>query len=321
MCGIAGFAGSGDPEILRRMTETLARRGPDRCGIYHDGKVGLANTRLAIIELSALGDQPMSSSSGDVVIVYNGQIYNFDELRADLERAGHGGFRGRSDTEVLLRCYEVHGEAAFAKLRGMFAVAIYDRRSGHLLLARDQLGKKPLYWAQFAGTLVFGSEIKALMCHPAWQSELNREAIGAYLVYEAVPTDLAIFQNVHKVPPASYLVFRDGRLVRTVEFWRPATTPLPKLGMDDACSTLDQALTRSVNMRLVADVPVGVFLSGGLDSSTIAYYASRNGATKTFSIGFEDETFDESHHALEVARFLGTEHTSEVFSAAKCVDV
>ncbi len=321
MCGIAGFAGSGTTEILRHMTEALQRRGPDDHGIYFDGKVGLANTRLAIIDRSQSGHQPMSTNSGDVVLAYNGEIYNFRDLRRELEQAGHGGFRGRSDTEVLLRCYEVHGEAAFAKLRGMFAIALYDLRNGRLLLARDHLGKKPLYWAQFGQTLVFGSELKALMCHPAWLSRLNPEAVAAYLVYEAVPTDLAIFQDVHKVPAASYLVFHDGKLERTVEFWRPAPASPLKIGMDDACAVLDQALARSVDRRLVADVPVGVFLSGGLDSSTIAYYASRCGTAKTFSIGFEEETFDESRHAREVARFLGTDHTSEVFSASKCIEV
>jgi asparagine synthase (glutamine-hydrolysing) len=321
MCGIAGFAGPGSPEILEAMARSLARRGPDDNGVYHDGRVGLASTRLAVIDLSALGHQPMASAAGDLVIAYNGEIYNFRELRAELERAGHGGFRGHSDTEVLLRCYEVYGEKAFAKLRGMFAFALYDRRSGRLFLVRDHLGKKPLYWANFAGTLIFGSEIKALMCHPAWQGRLNREAIGSYLVYEAVPTDLAIFEGVHKVPPATYLVFEGDTLCRTVSFWHPAPPSGERIDFAAAGKLLDAALSRSVKQRLVADVPVGVFLSGGLDSSAIAYYASLSGKVKTFSIGFEEESFDESRQAEEVSRFLGTTHTSEIFSAEKCVDV
>lgn len=321
MCGIAGFAGEGSPDILERMTRALARRGPDDNGTYFDGKVGLASTRLAVIDLSALGHQPMVNNSGDLVIAYNGEIYNFRELRAELERAGHGGFRGHSDTEVLLRCYEAYGEAAFARLRGMFAIALYDRRSGELFLARDHMGKKPLYWARFGCTLVFGSEIKALMCHPAWQGSLNPEAISAYLVYEAVPTELAIFAGVHKAPPASYLVFKGDVLTRKVRFWQPSPAPKEPVDFATAQEILDQALARSVNQRLVADVPVGVFLSGGLDSSTIAYYASRTSRIKTFSVGFEDTTFDESREALEVARFLGAEHSSEVLTAAGCVDV
>ncbi len=321
MCGIAGFAGKGSQEILEAMTRALQRRGPDDHGIYHDGRVGLASTRLAVIDLSAQGHQPMATGAGDVVLVYNGEIYNFRELRSELERSGHGGFRGHSDTEVLLRCYEVYGEAAFAKLRGMFVIALYDRRRGQLFLVRDHLGKKPLYWAEFAGTLVFGSEIKALMCHPAWQGRLNPEAINAYLVYEAVPTDMAIFEGVHKVPPATYLVFESGALRRTVSFWHPAPPPARPVDFTTACGQLDQALTRSVRQRLVADVPVGVFLSGGLDSSTIAYYASLGGAVKTFSIGFEEQSFDESAEALEVSRFLGTTHRSEILSARRCVDV
>ncbi len=321
MCGIAGFAGPGSPEILESMARSLARRGPDDNGVYHDGRVGLASTRLAVIDLSAQGHQPMANAAGDLVIAYNGEIYNFRELREELERAGHGGFRGHSDTEVLLRCYEAYGENAFARLRGMFAIALYDRRSGQLFLARDHLGKKPLYWANFAGTLVFGSEIKALICHPAWQGRLSREAIGAYLVYEAVPTDLAIFEGVHKVPPATYMVFEGGALRRTVPFWHPAPPSGENIAFTDASERLDQELSRSVRQRLVADVPVGVFLSGGLDSSTIAYYASLSGTVKTFSIGFEEESFDESRQAEEVSRFLGTTHTSEVFSAGKCVDV
>ena len=319
MCGIAGFAGEGSPDILERMTRALARRGPDDHGTFYDGKVGLASTRLAVIDLSALGHQPMATNAGDVVIAYNGEIYNFRELRAELERAGHGGFRGHSDTEVLLRCYQAYGEAAFARLRGMFAIALYDRRSGELFLVRDHLGKKPLYWARFGRTLVFGSEIKALMCHPAWQGRLNPEAVSAYLVYEAVPTELAIFADVHKAPPANYLVFREGALTRQVRFWQPSPAPNTPVDFATAQELLDQALARSVNQRLVADVPVGVFLSGGLDSSTIAYYASRTSSIKTFSIGFEDSTFDESRQAQEVARFLGADHSSEVLTAAGCV--
>ncbi|HYV89201.1 MAG TPA: asparagine synthase (glutamine-hydrolyzing), partial [Candidatus Polarisedimenticolia bacterium] len=321
MCGIAGFAGEGSPDILERMTRALARRGPDDNGTYCDGRVGLASTRLAVIDLSALGHQPMANNSGDLVIAYNGEIYNFRELRAELERAGHGGFRGHSDTEVLLRCYEAYGEAAFARLRGMFAIALYDRRSGELFLARDHLGKKPLYWARFGRALVFGSEIKALMCHPAWQGRLNPEAISAYLVYEAVPTELAIFADVSKVPPASYLVFKDGMLTRQVRFWQPAPAPKTPVDFATAKGLLDEALARSVDQRLVADVPVGVFLSGGLDSSTIAYYASRTSRIKTFAIGFEDSTFDESRQAQEVAHFLGADHSSQILTAAGCVDV
>jgi asparagine synthase (glutamine-hydrolysing) len=321
MCGIAGFAGNGDPTTLEKMAGTLARRGPDDHGVYHDGHIGLTNTRLSVIDLSPLGHQPMANESGEIIVVFNGEIYNFKELRAQLEETGRYKFRSHSDTEVLLHLYESYGEESFKLLRGMFAIALYDKRQAKLFLVRDHLGKKPLYWGLFQGTLVFGSELKALMCHPLWQGVLDKQALNLYLVYESVPTPWSIFEGVKKLPPASYLVFKNGAVEKIVEFWRPAPARESDMDFESAKALLDKELTRSVGARLVADVPVGVFLSGGLDSSTVAYYAKLCGPVKTFSIGFDDESFDETREALAVARFLGTDHTSEVFSAGKCVDM
>jgi asparagine synthase (glutamine-hydrolysing) len=321
MCGIAGFVGLGDPSILERMAGTLARRGPDDHGVYFDGRVGLTNTRLSVLDLSPAGHQPMANEPGDVVVVFNGEIYNVGELRAQIEKTGGYRFAGHSDTEVLLRLYEAFGEASFAELRGMFAIALYDKRRGKLFLVRDHLGKKPLYWGMFQGTLVFGSELKALMCHPLWHGALDRHALNLYLVFESVPTPSSMFEGVQKVPPASYLVFENGALERTVEFWRPSPAPDPAPDFPSALARLGSELARSVKARLVADVPVGVFLSGGLDSSTVAYFASLQGPVKTFSIGFEEESFDETKEAQAVAGFLGTDHASEKFSARTCIEM
>jgi len=318
MCGIAGFAGNGDRTTLEKMAGTLARRGPDDHGVYHDGHVGLTNTRLSVIDLSPLGHQPMENDSGDVIVVFNGEIYNFKELRAELEKTGRYRFRSHSDTEVLLHLYEEYGEDSFKQLRGMFAIALYDRRRAKLLLVRDHLGKKPLYWGIFQGTLVFGSELKALMCHPLWRGHLDRQALNLYLVFESVPTPWSMFEGVRKVPPASFLVFKNGAVDKIVEFWRPTPQAQTEIDFESAKTRLDTALTRSVGARLVADVPVGVFLSGGLDSSTVAYYAKLQGPVNTFSIGFDEASFDETKEATAVARFLGTDHASEVFSVRKC---
>src|SRR3989344_2005784 len=198
MCGIGGFAGKGNGAVLERMTESLARRGPDDKGTYVHAHVGLAHTRLSIIDLSHDGHQPMESSTGRTAIVFNGEIYNFQELRKEIEAQGTYRFHSKSDTEVILALYEAHGTGAFARLNGMFAIAIYDKEKEELILARDRMGKKPLYWGVFDGTLIFGSEQKALMCHPAFKKEIDPAALQMYLTYEYVPTPFSIFKGVRR---------------------------------------------------------------------------------------------------------------------------
>lgn len=322
MCGIAGFFGTGDTDTLEKMNVALARRGPDDRGIFMEGSVGLAQTRLSIIDLSSSGHQPMKSTTGQTVIVFNGEIYNFRELREELASKKSYRFQGGSDTEVILALYEAYGVEAFSKLNGMFAIALYDLKTKELMLVRDRMGKKPLYWGVSKDTLLFGSELKALMCHKDFSKEIDSNAVRLYLTYEAVPTPFSIFKGIKKLQAGHYLVYSQGKKPREVCFWDRPNAVLD-ISFEEATSRLDELLQASVARRLVSDVPLGVFLSGGLDSSTIAYYASRGSGEqlKTFSIGFSNKDFDESKYAEEVARTLNVAHTTEYFSPEKCIEL
>ncbi len=320
MCGIAGFLGSGDEQTLARMCDALSKRGPDDHGVWSGGGIGLAHTRLAVIDLSTNGHQPMKSSSGETVISFNGEIYNYKELRREIESSAGYVFRTESDTEVILAAYESYGTAGFAKLDGMFAFALYDAKRDEMYLVRDRFGKKPLYWAIFDGTLLFGSELKALMRHPSFKKVVDPVSLDMYLAYEYVPTPFSIFKGVSKLEAASYLTYKKGVEPVIKTYWMP-----PQSRSEDsfakALETTDVLFDAAVAKRLVSDVPLGVFLSGGIDSSAVAYYAKRHGDVRTFSIGFEDPDFDESTYAREVAKSLGTSHTEEIFSSAKCVEI
>ncbi len=319
MCGIAGFLGSGSEQTLSSMCDALSRRGPDDHGTYSGAGLGLAHTRLAIIDLSSLGHQPMHSASNRAHVAFNGEIYNYKTIRRELEDAGMYQFRTESDTEVILALYETMGVNGFSKLDGMFAFALYDSASETLYLVRDRFGKKPLYWGVFDGTMLFGSEVKALMRHSAFKKEVDSESLSAYLAYEYVPTPRSLFKGVHKLPPASYLVFKKGSEPEIQAYWTRPQTPVSD-SFETAVTKTDTLLHEAVGKRLVSDVPLGVFLSGGIDSSAVAYYARKFGEVRTFSIGFEDKDFDESQYAREVAQMLGTEHTEERFSSAKCIE-
>ncbi len=313
MCGLAGYAGNGNRDDLDKMIAAIKHRGPDSQGVFTLGNIGLAHARLSIIDLSPLGDQPMFNAAKSIGIVFNGEIYNFKELREDLLKLGKYGFLSKSDTEVIIYLYEEYGEDCFSKLNGMFAIAIYDFRHNKLILARDRLGKKPLYWAKFGPTLIFGSELKALMRHSSFQKKLNLQAVNKYLLYEYVPTPWSICEGVYKLEPATILTYAEGR-VQKKRFWQVSGCGNNTIKFDDALTILDRELERSVKARLIADVPLGIFLSGGLDSSTIAYYAQKNSMEKikTFSIGFKEDSFDESLYAKKAADFLGTDHASAV---------
>lgn len=308
MCGIAGYWGSGSREILTEMGNSLTHRGPDDGGVFEFGNVGLAHRRLSIVDLSPTGHQPMSNNDESVTLVFNGEIYNYKELKSEFLQSYT--FTGSSDTEVLLHLYEELGELFLEKVQGMFAIALYDKKKGTLLLARDHLGKKPLFWTLNNGTCIFGSELKALRVHPMCPKEISKNTLAQYLVYEYVPSPATIYENIFKLAPGTYLTYDGKEVVHGVFGKIESTLGIYAKDFQTAKSELYRQLDTAVQKRLVADVPVGVFLSGGLDSSTVAYFAQQSSGRqiKTFSIGFKDTSFDESVYAREVATFLGTDH-------------
>jgi asparagine synthase (glutamine-hydrolysing) len=321
MCGITGWltrsgAPGGSRERLARMCDAMRHRGPDAEGLWLEGPVALGMRRLAVIDVAG-GQQPIANEDGTIHVVFNGEIYNHAALRDDLVARGHR-LATRSDTEVLVHLYEEHGEGFLAHLTGMFAIALWDARRGRLLLARDRLGEKPLYWAEVDGELVFGSELKCLLAHGGLARALDLPALSAYLACEYVPAPRAILRGVHKLPPAHLLV-ADAEGVRLSPYWRLDLTPrAPAPTGEAAAGELADHLARAVGLQLVADVPLGVFLSGGIDSSTVAAVAARAlrargaGPLQTFSIGFADPSFDESAHARAVAAHIGSAHHERV---------
>ena len=303
ICGIASRTGGFDPDRLRRMSETLVHRGPDSEGMLLDGACGIAARRLAIIDLTG-GDQPIANEDGAVTVVQNGEIYNYRELRHELQRAGHV-FRTSSDTEVLVHGYEEWGRRLWERLRGMFAVAVWDAREQRLTLARDRFGIKPLYYRDVDGELSFASELDALP-----QGELDPDAVEAFLAFNSVPAPLTIFRAVRKLRPGHLLEWIDGATT-TERFAR--TGPLPARDDEDEAELVEECRARlrdSVRAHLVADVPVGVLLSGGVDSGALTALAAEESSepVRTFSIGFEEQSFDELEGARAVAARYGTVH-------------
>ena len=305
MCGIAGFAGpgTGDSRLLEAMTETLVRRGPDARGTYLKGGVGLGSRRLAVIDLET-GGQPMAGDGEDpCVVVFNGEIYNFAELRKGLE--GRRRFRTRSDTEVIVRLYEEKGLEGLTELSGMYAFALWDPRERRLILARDPLGVKPLYYAQASGRLYFASEIKALLEVPEISRELDLESLAHYLDYLYVPSPRTIYASIRKLRPGERLVWKDGR-AETGLFWSPPLGPRAPMSRGEALAELDRLLTLVVSQQRVSDVPLGLFLSGGLDSSALAAYLAQGSAPpEAFCADYGDPAFDELEKARAVARRFG----------------
>jgi asparagine synthase (glutamine-hydrolysing) len=301
------------------MTETLRHRGPDEGAVFADPLAGFAlgHRRLSIIELSPAGAQPMMSSCGRFVISYNGEIYNAVELRRELEAAGRR-FRGHCDTEVIVEGAAVWGvEATIRHLIGMFAVALWDRRERVLYLIRDRLGIKPLYWANFDDRLIFGSELKALRADTSWTPALDRDSLTAYLRFAYVPAPRTIYQAVQKLPPGTILTVRERGAPEIAPFWsiadvaRSGQSARLDVSEEEATAQLDALLRDAVGRRMVADVPLGAFLSGGIDSSTVValMQAQSPRPVRSFSIGFRERGFDEAPYAAEVARHLGTDHT------------
>jgi asparagine synthase (glutamine-hydrolysing) len=313
ICGLASLDGSGgvDGAALAAMSETLVHRGPDDDGVVVDGPVGLAARRLSIIDIEH-GHQPIANEDGHVHVVQNGEIYNHRELRAGLERRGHA-FNTACDTEVLVHLYEERGPSFAEELRGMFAVAVWDARERRLVLARDRFGIKPLYYRSRGGLLSFASELKALARQPGFREELDLDAVEAFLAFNSIPAPLTIFRGVRKLPAGHLLEWRPGREPEVRRYVREKPVPAGEVrgeGEEELAEELRKRLRDSVRAHLVSDVPVGVLLSGGIDSSTLAALAARESGRRvsTFSIGFEERSFNELDQARRVARMYDTDH-------------
>jgi asparagine synthase (glutamine-hydrolysing) len=306
ICGIASRTGSPDPDRLDAMSASLAHRGPDSGGVHLDGPVALAARRLSIIDLAG-GDQPIGNEDGSCVVVQNGEIYNYPELRLELERDGHT-FRTNCDTEVHLHLYERHGPEYARHLRGMFAVALWDARRRRLVLARDRYGIKPLYYRDADGALEFASELRALP-----RGEVDLDALDAFLAFNSIPAPYSIFRDTRKLPAGHVLVWEEKGGVTVERYARPGPLPVDELRGDDEAELVEELRARlrdSVRAHLLADVPVGVLLSGGVDSAVLAALAAQEtpDAVHTFTIGFEERSFDERADARLVAERYGTNH-------------
>ena len=325
MCGIAGFiseapgAGEERRALLERMCQVIEHRGPDDQGTMVRGRAALGMRRLSIIDLKG-GHQPISNEDGSIWVVFNGEIYNYRDLQHELEARGHK-FQTNSDTETIVHAYEEYGTRAVEKLRGMFAFALWDERQQLLFIARDRAGKKPLYYTHTAdGTFVFGSELKSLLQHPQVKREISREALDAYFTFGYVPDPLSIFQDVHKLPPGHYLMLSEGKL-SIKQYWDFSYQPADDaLREEDYLEELRAELDEAVRVRLVSDVPLGAFLSGGVDSSTIVGLMARNmnQPVKTFSIGFHEDSFNELKYARVAAKHFGTDHHEFIVTPEIC---
>lgn len=323
MCGISGFIGRSDSaenvNILTNMSASIAHRGPDDHGvdIIQDQKlqtVALAQQRLAVIDLSPSGHQPMASNDENIRITFNGEIYNYKKLKEEF--ASKYQFKGASDTEVIIAGYKLFGEKIFERLEGMFALALYDKNKNKVVLARDRMGEKPLYYSLIDGVLVFGSELKVFHQYPNFKKKISQEALEIYFFAEHIPAPHTIFEGVYKVLPGHILHF-DGKAITTKAYWEPSFEE-QNISYQKAKQNLDTLLDESIKDRMVADVPVGVLLSGGVDSSTVAWYAkkyAKQHTLKTFSIGFTEKSFDESSYARAVAAHLGTDHYEKIITS------
>lgn len=338
MCGIAGFVDierRSDGKELERLANAMAgslrHRGPDAAGIWvdEDSGVALAHTRLSIIDLSEAGAQPMTSRSGRFVLSYNGEVYNAADLRPELEAAGYL-FRGHSDTEVILEGFEHWGiDETIRRAIGMFALAVWDRENRVLSLVRDRLGIKPLYWGEHRGRVLFSSELKAFRVLPDWQPELDTDALAAYLRHAYVPAPHSIFRGIQKLDAGGIVDIRPGTPAAPRRYWslsqaaeQGLASPLD-VSDDEAVDALDSLLSDAVEKRMVSDVPLGAFLSGGVDSSAVVALMQKASSrpVRSFSIGFHEAAFNEATHAKAVARHLGTEHTEHYVTADETLNV
>lgn len=313
MCGIAGVLRFDDNpvsvETVTAMTRVLAHRGPDDEGVYVNGPVGLGQRRLAIIDLSPLGRQPMGSEDGSIQVTYNGEIYNFAEIREQLITAGHT-FRSRTDTEVIVHAYEEWGTECVHRFNGMFAFGLWDGTRRRLWLARDRMGVKPLFYARLSDRFLFGSEIKALLEDPALIREVDIEALSYYLALNWTPAPLTMFKNVRQLLPGQYMTIDSNGTIKETTYWDLEFREFDNRSESELIDEFLSRLEASVKLRLVSDVPFGAFLSGGADSSSVSHFMAKNLTTplKTFSIHFGEPTFDEDEYARAVAAHIGAEH-------------
>lgn len=338
MCGISGFlswngrrVGVPSHALIKSMTNALSHRGPDDAGHWTDDEAGIAlgHRRLSIIDLSSAGRQPMSSASGRFVMVYNGEVYNHSEMRADLERRGIA-FRGHSDTEVMLEAIETDGiEAAVSRFIGMFAIALWDRKTRCLTLIRDRLGIKPLYWSRQGDLFLFGSELKSLRAHSGYKPTIKAQAVAGFLRRGYVPAPATIYLDTFKLEPGTMLTLPHEGEPRITRYW--SLREVAKAGLADVLDDDDDTLTDQLDLllrdavrkQMISDVPIGAFLSGGIDSSLVVALmkAADAGPVQTFSVGFEHSDYDESPHAAAVARYLGTEHTALTATTQHALDI
>jgi asparagine synthase (glutamine-hydrolysing) len=312
------------------MTDRIAHRGPDAAGVWLDESAGLAlgHRRLSILDLSPAGAQPMVSADGKLILVFNGEIYNHGALRAEVEAAGWSdGWRGHSDTETLLAALQLWGVATtLTRLNGMFSFAIWDRRARCLTLARDRFGEKPLFFGRVGSSFLFGSELKTLSAHPDWQGSVDRDVLALYLRHAYVPDPFCIYAGMHKLPPAHWVEIREGQAGEPQCYWSLDRVVKAPRGQGDETALLEeleQRLGAAVALRMEADVPLGAFLSGGIDSSMIVALMQAQSArpVQTFTIGFDVPGYDEAGHAAAVARHLGTTHTEHYVNAAETLSV
>ena len=330
MCGITGYwVRRGDPAPwladLGGAVAALKQRGPDDNGVWvrPGGRVALGHTRLSILDLSPLGHQPMHSHDDSITMVFNGEVYNFAAIRAELESLGHR-FRSTGDSEVILAAYREWGVKAVDRFIGMFAIAFWDERTRRLTLLRDRMGVKPLYYAWNGSTLWFGSELKALRAHAAWQPEIDRNALAEYLQYGYVSAPRSIYRNVHKLLPGHWLELAELGEPAVHRYWAPPPEQEASQASEaELEGELERLMIDAFRLRMISDVPLGVFLSGGIDSSLVAAMLKVHGGgeLRTFTIGFDDPRFDESGRAREVARHLGTRHTERILTGKDMRDV
>jgi asparagine synthase (glutamine-hydrolysing) len=337
MCGIAGWvkldrqdASPNSEVMLHDMCERIVHRGPDSEGLWIDDQVALGMRRLSIIDLKT-GDQPVFNCDRSVVVMMNGELYNYREVRADLAKRGHE-FITKTDTEILPHLYEEYGDAMVEHINGMYAFALWDQKKRKLLIARDRFGEKPLYYGVFDGKLIYASEPKAILAHPSIKPELDLDSLRQYLSYDYVPAPRSIYKGISKLPAAHILTVENGE-VKTRRYWdltwaKPGASngsngSSASTSFSSKAGELKELLSDAVRMRLVSDVPLGILLSGGIDSSTVAAFATQHATekVKTFSIGFEEDSFDESKYARQVATHLDTEHYEDRLSAETAGDL
>ena len=302
------------------MCERMKHRGPDSEGLWVENQVALGMRRLSIIDLHT-GEQPVYNEDKSIVVVMNGELYNFREVRADLEKRGHK-FETNTDTEILPHLYEEYGDAMLEQINGMFAFALWDKNKKKLLIARDRFGEKPLYYGVFGNQLIFASEPKVLLANPSVKAEINLDALRSYLSFDYVPAPHSIYKGVSKLPAAHFLTVEKGE-IKTRRYWNLTWEKRETKSLESSAEELRELLADAVRMRLVSDVPLGILLSGGVDSSTVAAFATQFSTekVKTFSIGFEEDSFDESKFARQVANHLKTEHYEDKLSVEKAADL